>query len=414
MMWKRFRDGAIGLIIGAVLCFGVLGFTDLGESFDFSRVTPFSNQGLWLMKQARAILETYHVDSEEREQEENYERDLIEGAIRGMVSAWGDPYSRYADSRQMKEEEIDMEGEYGGLGIYIGKKDGRTIVVSPIEDTPADRVGLKPMDEIIKIEDEVIFGWDQNEVVKKLRGAPGTGVTIWVRREGEGKLLEFYIVREKIQIHTVKRDILSDDIGYLRLTQFNLKSATELSTALDQLLEEDVKGIILDLRNNPGGLLNAAVDVSDLFLDGGLVVGMKGRVDRANETYFAQPGVQTELPVLVLINEGSASASEIVAGALRDRDRARLMGKNSFGKGSVQTLFNLPDGSGLFVTIARYHTPNGTMIDHVGLKPDIEVEGEPNKDHAKDEQLQAAVREMKVTLGEEVVSADVEDSEKTL
>lgn len=413
-MWKRFRDGAIGLIIGAVLSLGLLGFTDLGESFDFSRVTPFSNQGLWLMKQARAILETYHVDSDERGQEEGYERELIEGAIRGMVSAWGDPYSRYADPEQMKEEEIDMEGEYGGLGIYIGRRDGRTIVISPIEDTPADRVGLKPMDEIVKIEDEVILGWDQNQVVKKLRGAPGTGVTIWVRREGETELLEFHIVREKIQIHTVKRDILADDIGYLRLTQFNLKSATELSSALDQLVDEEVKGLILDLRNNPGGLLDAAVDVSDIFLDGGLVVGMRGRVDRANETYYAKPGARTQLPVLVLINEGSASASEIVAGALRDRGRARLMGKKSFGKGSVQTLFNLPDGSGLFVTIARYYTPDGTMIDHVGLEPDIVVEGEPNRDHAKDEQLQAAVREMKALLGEEVVSGDVEDSEKTL
>ena len=412
-MWKRFRDGTIGLIIGTALTLGILGFSGAVEGFDFSRVMPFSNQGLWLIKQARAILETYHVDSEERGEEEDYENELVQGAIRGMVSAWGDPYSRYADPEQMKEEEIDMEGEYGGLGIYIGRRDGRTIVISPIEDTPADRVGLKPGDEIVKIGEEVILGWDQNDVVKELRGAPGTDVTISVRREGETDLLDFTIVREKIQIHTVKREILSDDVGYIRLTQFNLKTAGELEKALDQLIAENVKGLILDLRNNPGGLLNSAVDVSSMFLDGGLVVGMKGRVDRANETYEAQPGVRTDLPIVVLINEGSASASEIVAGALHDRERALIMGSKSFGKGSVQTLFNLPDGSGLFVTIARYHTPDGTMIDHVGLEPDIAVEGEFNRDHEKDEQLQAAVRQMKSILGEEPVPENREASEKT-
>lgn len=412
-MWKRFRDGTIGLIIGTVLTFGILGFTGAVESFDFSRVMPFSNQGLWLIKQARAILETYHVDSEERAEEENYENELVQGAIRGMVSSWGDPYSRYADPEQMKEEEIDMEGEYGGLGIYIGRRDGRTIIISPIEDTPADRVGLKPGDEIVKIGDEVILGWDQNEVVRELRGAPGTDVTISVRREGETDLLDFTIVREKIQIHTVKREILSENIGYIRLTQFNLKTAGELEKALDQLIAENVKGLILDLRNNPGGLLNSAVDVSSMFLDGGLVVGMRGRVDRANEIYEAQPGVRTDLPIVVLINEGSASASEIVAGALHDRDRAVIMGSKSFGKGSVQTLFNLPDGSGLFVTIARYYTPDGTLIDHVGLEPDIEAEGEFNREHDKDEQLKAAVRQMKTILGEEVLPEDREASEKT-
>jgi carboxyl-terminal processing protease len=411
-MWKRFRDGTIGLIVGTILTLGILGFSGAVESFDFSRVMPFSNQGLWLMKQARAILETYHVDSEERSAEDDYENELVYGAIRGMVSAWGDPYSRYADPEQMKEEEIDMEGEYGGLGIYIGRRDGRTLIISPIEDTPADRVGLKPGDEIVKIGDEVILGWDQNEVVKELRGAPGTDVTISVRREGEDNLLDFTIVREKIQIHTVKRDILADDIGYIRLTQFNLKTAGELEKALDQLIAEKVKGLVLDLRNNPGGLLNSAVDVSSMFLDGGLVVGMKGRVDRANEVYEAAPGTRTDLPIVVLINEGSASASEIVAGALHDRERAVIMGKKSFGKGSVQTLFNLPGGSGLFVTIARYYTPDGTMIDHVGLEPDIVAEGEPNRDHDKDEQLQSAVKHMKSILGEEYLPVDREVAEK--
>ncbi|MDD4364800.1 MAG: S41 family peptidase [Synergistales bacterium] len=390
-MWKRTRDIVIGILIGLTLSGGILVFrTGLVEGFDL-RVAPFGNQGLWLMKQARAILETYHVDADKQQ---DVEDKLVHGALRGMVSAWDDPYTRYVDPDQMKQEEIEMQGEYGGLGIYIGKKDGRTMIISPIEGTPADRVGLKPMDEIVKVNDEVIVGMDQNEVVKMLRGAPGTAVTIWIRREGADELLQFDIVRENIQIHSVRHEVLQERWGYIRLIQFNQKTTEELVAALDDVIGQGVEGLILDVRNNPGGLLNVAVDVADLFLDGGLVVGMKGRVERSNDTLYARSGVKTELPLVVLINEGSASASEIVAGALRDRSDVPLIGKKSFGKGSVQTLFNLPDGSGIYVTIARYHTPKGVNIDHNGLEPDLEVEGEMVKEHEKDLQLQRALEEL--------------------
>lgn len=391
-MWKRMRDLLGGFVLGGVLVGALMGAS--AQNMDLTQMVPFRAQSLWLMKQARAILETYQVDGETPVSEDV----LVQGAIKGMVAAWGDPYTRYVDPKQLKEEEIEMEGEYGGLGIYIGQRDGRTLVISPIEGTPADRVGLKPKDEIVKIGDEVIMGWDQDQVVKNLRGAPNTPVTVWIRREGEDQLLRFDIVREIIKIKSVRSEILSDDLSYIRLVHFNQKTTEELRSALDQARQSRARGIVLDLRNNPGGLLHTAVEVADMFLDGGLVVGMKGRVSRANDELFARSGVRTKLPLVVLINEGSASASEIVAGALKDRGRAKVVGQKSFGKGSVQTLFPLPDGSGVYVTIARYYNPSGRVIDHVGLEPDILVEGEMDRDHDKDEQLKRAVEELKALL----------------
>jgi len=292
-----------------------------------------------------------------------------------------------------------MQGEYGGLGIYIGQREGRTLVISPIEGTPADRAKLKPLDEIVKIGEKVIVGTDQDEVVKMLRGPAGTRVVIWVRRDGKPQLLRFDLVREVIKLKTVRMDMLPQRIAYVRLSHFNQKTASELAAALAQVRGKKARGIVLDLRNNPGGLLNSAVDVASFFLDGGLVVGMRGRVEKANDTLYAETGRATSLPVVVLINEGSASASEIVAGALRDRKRAVLVGKKSFGKGSVQTLFNLPDGSGIYVTIARYYTPSGKLIDHVGLVPDVKMEGEPQSDHDKDKQLKKAVEVLLSRIG---------------
>jgi len=363
-----------------------------GDFTDFSRIAPFEPRSLWLMKQAKAIIETYHVDSESQDISEE---DLVYGALKGMVAAWGDPYTRFVDPESLKDEEIDMRGEYGGLGIYIGQRDGMIVVISPIEDTPADRVGIKPQDQIVKIGEEMVIGWDMHDVVKKLRGRPGTSVTVWMRREGEDELLRFDIVRENIVLESVRYEMLPENIGYLRISQFKQQTAQDVASAVRALTEDKARALILDLRNNGGGLLNSAVDISSLFLDGGLVVGMKGRVSRANDELYAEPGRLTELPMVVLINEGSASASEIVAGALKDRDRALLVGEKSFGKGSVQTLFSLPDGSGVYVTIARYHTPSGTMIDHVGLEPDVMEEGELTKEHNKDKQLLKAIEEVK-------------------
>lgn len=389
-MWKRARDLIAGILIGTLLT-GVWVTARAESGTDLSSVIPFSAQALWLMKQTRSLLETYHVDGDKPVEEKK----LLYGAVRGILQAWGDPYTRFLDPAQLKEEEIEVQGEYGGLGIYIAQKDGRTLVVSPIEGTPAERAGIKPNDEIVKIGEEVILGWDQDRVVKALRGPAGTSVTIWIRREKVERLLKFDLKRENIALKTVKLEKLEDGLVYIRLSFFNEKTAEEMRKALVQANGMKAKGIILDLRNNPGGLLNAATDVVDMFVDEGVIVGMKGRFERANEVIYATRGTQTRLPVVVLVNEGSASASEIVSGALKDLKRAKIVGKKTFGKGSVQTLFHLSDGSAMFITIARYYTPSGLVIDHVGLKPDLTVEGEPNKDHRKDIQLQKAIQELK-------------------
>lgn len=389
-MSRRFRDILLGILIGSLIASGVFS-ARASEEYDLSRIVPFSASDLWLIKQARTIVETYHVEGSE----DVREKDLLYGAIHGMVKAWNDPYTRFVDPEQLEEEEIEMEGEYGGLGIYISQRDGRTLVVSPIEGTPADRVGLKPGDEIVKIEEEVILGWDQNKVVDNLRGKPGTEVTIWIRREGEDQLLEFDIKREQIQIHTVRHEMIGDT-GYLRISQFNQKTIREFLEALRDVKTKGAKDLVLDLRNNPGGLLNVCVEIADMFLDKGVIVSTKGRFERANEVLHATSGTVVELPVAILINEGSASASEILAGALKDHEKAVLLGKKTFGKGSVQTLFNLPDSSGVFVTIAKYYTPDGKVIDKVGLEPHIEVEGEFGKEHDEDEQLQRALEELRL------------------
>lgn len=391
---KRVRDWAAGIVIGAALA-GFLFSAGAADLTDLERITPFPPQSLWLLKQARAIIETYQVDSESKPVEDDK---LLYGAIKGMVEAWGDPYTRFVDPQQLKEEEIEMEGEYGGLGIYIGQRDGQTLIISPIEDTPADKAGVKPKDQIVKIGEEIILGWDSQQVVKKLRGKPGTSVTIWVRRDGEDELLKFELTRENIKLESVRSEMMDKTLGYIRISQFKQKTAGDVRNAVVSLTKEGARGFILDLRNNGGGLLNSAVEISDMFLNGGLVVGMKGRMDRANDEISANPGTLTSLPMVVLINEGSASASEIVAGALNDRGRALTVGKKSFGKGSVQTLFNLTDGSGLYVTIARYHTPSGKVIDHVGLEPDVQVDGEVTKEKEKDAQLQRAKEELKKIL----------------
>ena len=389
---KRFIFGLIAII---ALIGGWFMADGTGSEIQLKDILPFETQYVWMMKQARTILETYHVNGDK---DEKSDEELFYGAMKGMVAAWGDPYSRFVDPNELKQEEIDIEGEYGGLGLYIGSRDGKILVVSPIEGTPADKAGLQPMDEIVKVDDDVVLGWNINDVVEKLRGKPGTNVTVWLRREGHDELLRFDMTRELIKIDSVNQKRLTNDVAYIRITHFTQKTAEEMQRALNTALETKAKGLVLDLRNNPGGLLDASVAVADYFLDGGEVVSIKGRVEKANEVYEAKPGMLFAGPVSVLINEGSASASEIVAGALKDRNRAVLVGEKSFGKGSVQTLFKLPDGSGLFVTIAKYYTPSGVTIDGVGIKPDIEVKGKYTGDLKDDAQLQRALKEVEGLL----------------
>ena len=396
---KKFRTKKYLLIFALLSIFGLLGLKAQSADFseaDFNRISPFNVRSLWLLRQVRYIIESYQVDADTKTATDE---DLLHGAARGMVEAWKDPYTRFVSPTQLKDEEIELEGRYGGLGMYVGDRDGQILVISPMEDSPAEKAGLKPKDQIVKVDDEVVIGWTSDKVVQKLRGEPDTKVTVWVRREGEDELLSFEITREIINLKSVRYEMLSDDIGYLKLTQFKHNTGSEARDGLRDMIRKGMKALVLDLRNNGGGLLDASVKIVSMFVRNGLVVETKGRSERANEKYYVNKSEYlTGVPMVVLINGGSASASEIVAGALNDRGRAKLIGEKSFGKGSVQTLFPLTDGSGLYVTIARYYTPSGKVIDHVGLSPDIEVKGEPDKDITKDEQLQRAITEVKKEL----------------
>ncbi|MDE0332433.1 MAG: S41 family peptidase [Nitrospinae bacterium] len=314
--------------------------------------------------------------------EENYvnkvdAKKLIRGAIRGMLRTL-DPHTTYLNPEYFKEMQVETTGRFGGLGIEISIRDGVLTVVTPIEDTPAYKAGVKAGDQIIFIEKEPTKDLSLQEIVKKLRGKPGTKVKISVRRKEEEKLLDFTITRQIIRIKSVRSRMLPDDIAYIRVRSFQNGTGREVLDALSSLEEEGAKALVLDLRNNPGGLLSQAVSVSDIFLEAGsLIVYTKGRMTdqehRFTSTHEAQGG---EIPMAVLVNAGSASASEIVAGALQDLERAKLIGVKTFGKGSVQTVVPLSDGSGLRLTTALYFTPKGRRIQGEGIEPDIVSEAE--------------------------------------
>jgi carboxyl-terminal processing protease len=302
---------------------------------------------------------------------------LIYGAINGMLSSL-DPHSSFMPPDMYKEMKIDTKGSFGGLGIEITIKDGFLTVISPIEDTPAFKSGIKAGDQILKIEDKFTKDMSIMDAVKRMRGPKGTKVTITVMREGFEKPKEFTITRDIIQIKSVKFKTLDAGYGYIRIAQFQEKTDEDLSKALKTLKEQNngtLKGLILDLRNDPGGLLDQAVKVSDHFIDDGLIVYTAGREPESKMKFFAQKGnKEPHYPMVALINGGSASASEIVAGALQDHNRAVIMGTQSFGKGSVQTIMPLSEDSGLRLTTALYYTPNGRSIQAKGIVPDITVE----------------------------------------
>lgn len=301
-------------------------------------------------------------------------KDLVVGAIRGMLNSL-DPHSGYLSPEAFKELHVETKGEFGGLGIQIGIKDNMLTVIAPIDDTPAHRAGILAGDRIIKISGESTTNMGLHDAVTKMRGPKGTAITITIMREGWKEPRDFNIIRDIIKIQSVKAKMLHGNIGYIRLTQFQEPTASDLASALDKLKKEGMTSLILDLRNNPGGLLNSAVEVTDLFLPPRkLVVYIEGRVrDRIEYFTEGQKTRYTDIPMVVLINQGSASASEIVAGALKDWGRAVVIGTQTFGKGSVQSLIPLSDGSGLRLTTARYYTPKGTSIQGIGITPDIEV-----------------------------------------
>jgi len=323
-------------------------------------------------------------------------KNLVNGAINGMLSSL-DPHSAYLTPDLYKDLQMDTQGRFGGLGIEITVKSGVLTVVSPIEDTPAFRAGIKPGDMIFKIEDEFTKDMTLVDAVKKMRGPKGTKINLSIKREGVPELIDFQLMRDTIRVQSVRSRTLEPGYGYVRLAQFQERSDRDVQKALEKIAAEKggLKGLVLDLRNNPGGLLTQAVRVSDLFLDSGLIVYTEGRIEAQKQKYYAQKdGSWMDFPIVVLVNGGSASASEIVAGALQDHKRAVVLGTKTFGKGSVQTILPLDDNSALRLTTARYYTPNGRSIQALGIVPDIVVEAAPTGPEAKaDEKRRSTLRE---------------------
>jgi carboxyl-terminal processing protease len=322
-------------------------------------------------------------------------KNLVNGAINGMLTSL-DPHSAYLTPELYKELQSDTQGRFGGLGIEITVKGGILTVVSPIEDTPAAKAGIKPGDQIFKIEEEFTKDMSLIDAVKKMRGLKGTKINLTIKREGVADLVDFTLVRDIIRVQSVRSRTLESGYGYIRLAQFQERSDRDLQRALEKLAAEKagIKGLVLDLRNNPGGLLTQAVRISDLFLDSGLIVYTDGRIESQKQKYFAQKdGTWLDFPMVVLVNGGSASASEIVAGALQDHKRAVVLGTKTFGKGSVQTILPLDDNSALRLTTARYFTPRGRSIQATGIVPDIVVEASPAPDGKADDRKRPSLRE---------------------
>ena len=299
----------------------------------------------------------------------------MDAAIDGLLQSL-DPYSGYMSPKIFNEMQTDTSGEFGGLGIEVTMEAGVVKVISPIDDTPASRAGIKAGDYIVKIENTQVQGKSLSEAVDLMRGPVGSSIELTIRRRGEKKALIFEVTREIIEIKSVKADLLDKNVGYLRLTSFNENSAQQIENEIKKLEKnKELKAYILDLRNNPGGLLSQAITISDFFLENGEIVSTKSRKSSENRKWFAKKGdITNGKTLIVLINYGSASASEIVAGALKDHKRAIILGENSYGKGSVQSIIPLKNKGAIRLTVAKYYLPSGKSISEVGVSPDIEID----------------------------------------
>jgi len=320
----------------------------------------------------------------------------MDSAINGLLQSL-DPYSSYMSPEIFQEMQTETSGEFGGLGIEVSMEAGVVKVITPIDDTPASKAGIKAGDYIVKIDNVQVQGKSLSEAVDLMRGLVGTDIELTVRRRGVKKALTFNITREIIEVQSVKSDLLENNIGYIRLTSFNDNSSNQIKKQIKKLKEnENLKAFILDLRNNPGGLLSQAIKISDFFLDNGEIVSTKSRKKSDNRKWFARKGDITEGKTLVvLINYGSASASEIVAGALKDHKRAIIIGEKSYGKGSVQSIIPLKNKGAIRLTVSKYYLPSGKSISEVGVKPDIEVNEEGDEFRIKtdtDNQLNYAIK----------------------
>lgn len=377
----RRRFWVLAPMVMVALVFGVL----LGKGWERTGHATETYEELKTFSEVLTQVQKSYVD-------ETKVKDLVQGAIRGMLSTL-DPHSAYMTPEMYKEMQVETKGEFGGVGIQIGVKENRLAVIAPIEGTPAYRAGVKAGDFITKVNDETTKDLTLMDAVQKMRGPKGSKVNLTIQREGTPDPLQFTLVRDTIKIESVKSKVL-DNIGYVRLTQFQESTGRDLSKVLKQFKEQKLQSTILDLRNNPGGLLTASVEVSEQFLPGGkLIVYTKGRESKKDEWIAKGKDQMDDSPMIILINEGSASASEIVAGALQDYGRAVIVGTTSFGKGSVQTILPLGDGSGLRLTTAKYYTPKGRSIQSTGITPDIVVKAQPPVTVAKAGEMKPGEKE---------------------
>jgi carboxyl-terminal processing protease len=357
----------IGLFLGIALSIGHGVWAEKDNSGDISTLP---------LNELRSLTEVFGRIKQDYVEQVS-DKELLDNAIRGMLAGL-DPHSSYLDAEGYKDLQVGTSGEFGGLGIEVGMEDGFVKVIAPIDDTPAQRAGIQAGDLIIRLDTKPVKGMTLHQAVNIMRGKVGTPITLTVVRDGVDKPLEIKIVRDTIKVKSVKHRSLGDGYGYLRISQFQSHTGENLADSIDALREEnegELKGLVLDLRNNPGGVLNAAVEVSDAFLNKGLIVYTQGRVPDSELRFSATPKeLIKDSPLVVLVNGGSASASEIVAGALQDHKRAVIIGTKTFGKGSVQTILPLQNNTALKLTTARYYTPSGRSIQAEGITPDIELE----------------------------------------
>jgi len=388
----------VGTVLGLTVSFGSSLLAERQALRDAYRSEPVASEYLEQLVEVMERVRREYVDQIDDQQ-------LIESAIRGMVQEL-DSHSRYLDNRQYEDIRIATTGNYSGVGLDVSLEDGRVTVVSPLDDAPAARAGIMPGDVVVSVDDMPVDEANVEDTVNRMRGEPGTEVTLDVLRDGRGDPVRFALTRAEIHVKTVRSAYLGDGYGYIRVTSFSDSTAAELNDAASVLrndAEANLRGLVLDLRNNPGGVLNAAIDVADLFLDEGLIVRGTGRIRQARFEQYAHAGDQLEqVPLTVLVNNGSASASEIVAGAIKDHDRARLVGERTYGKGSVQTVVPLTEGSAIKLTTSRYLTPSGRSINGTGIEPDVLVRNhDPRRQYRgadsqvsvnEDRQLQEALR----------------------
>jgi carboxyl-terminal processing protease len=361
MNLKKIQHVKIWMVMVVAVVFWTIGSGFLGN---LAAKDDETYEGLKIFADVIQLVEKEYVDEVNSKQ-------LIQNAIQGMVQSL-DPHSSLLPPDAFEDLQIDTKGKFTGIGIHITMKDGFVTVITPIEDTPAFKAGIQPLDRIIKVDDEPIK--DLRQAVNMMRGPRGTKVKVSIMREGLKEPIDFELIRDDIPIISVKELNLRPGYSYIRLSQFSGSTSEELEEKLKEIEsgKVPVKGLILDLRNNGGGLLNSAIEVSDLFLEEGKILSIRGRNKKSTKEYMATPNsVNRDYPIVVLINGATASASEIVAGALQDQNRALILGTTSFGKGSVQTVETLRDGSGLKLTIARYYTPSGRSIQAKGIEPDI-------------------------------------------